>query len=338
MDELYTTSLEIIRWLQRNYPQLTGFMTAVSFFGSENFYLLIMPLLYWCVDKRLGRYVGYLFVISLLINAELKHLIRAPRPFWHDPAIAAHGSGEQDISHQYGFPSGHTQNTAVLLLFFASWVQKGWVWAAAIIAVGLMMLSRLYLGLHFLRDLAGGLLVAFIILLFYWIWKRFIVSRVRKQILGQRLLWATIPPTLLLIIYAVALYLLGEPETAVSWNSFIPAAELEGYKTFALAFGAFFGWAIGTLFEARDVRFQSGRVWWQRVLRFIIGIIGMLLVWRGLALLFPSEPTWLMLIFRAVRYFLTVFWVAYLAPMLFVRLNLADADPKPEISIKSWGV
>ncbi len=172
MDEIYTTSLELIRWLQGNYSQLTGFMTAVSFFGSENFYLLIMPLTYWSVNKRLGRYIGYLFVTSLFVNAELKHILRAPRPFWLDPAIAAHGAAEQGVEHQFGIPSGHTQNTAVLLFFLASRLRKGWGWLVASVAVALMMLSRLYLGLHFLQDLAGGLFVASIILLLYWLWQR----------------------------------------------------------------------------------------------------------------------------------------------------------------------
>jgi membrane-associated phospholipid phosphatase len=336
MDELYTISLEFIRWLHSNYPQLTGFMTAVSFFGSENFYLVIMPLIYWSINKRLGRYVGYLFVASLLVNTQLKHIFRGPRPFWLDPAIITSGTAEQGVEHQYGIPSGHTQTTTILLLFLASRFKKGWGWAAAIVAILLMMLSRLYLGLHFLQDLAGGLLVAFVILFIYWLWLREGQVRIGKYIFGRRLLWAIAPPFILLALYAIIIFVLGEPETAVSWSEFIPGAEMESYKSVALSFGAFLGFAIGILFEARDVRFQVEGAWWQRLLRFIVGLAGMLLCWRGLALIFPTEPTWLMLIFRALRYFITVLWVTYFAPMLFVRIGLAEADPKHEISIKSW--
>jgi len=333
---MYTISLELIRWLQSTYPQLLGFMTAVSFFGSEDFYLLVMPIIYWTVNKRLGHYIGYLFVASLLVNAEMKHLLRGPRPFWLDPTIAAQGAAEQGVEHQYGIPSGHTQNTAVLLFFLASRFHKVWGWLAAIVAVALMMLSRLYLGLHFLQDLAGGLFIALVLLFTYWLWQRYGVARVGKQIFGRRLLWATAPPVILLIPYAVALLFLGEPDTAVSWGEFIPGAEVESYKFVALSFGAFLGFAIGILFEMRDVRFRVDGAWWQRLLRFVVGLAGMILFWRGLALIFPTEPTWLMLIFRALRYFITVLWVAYFAPMLFVRIGLAQADPKPEISIKSW--
>ncbi len=332
MEDIYTTSLELIRWLQSNYPQLKGFMTAVSFFGGEDFYLLVMPLIYWTLNKRLGRYLGYLFVITILINAELKHLLRGPRPFWIDPTVA-----EAGVENGYGIPSGHTQNTAVLLFFLASWFKKGWGWLLAIVAVALMMLSRLYLGLHFLNDLAGGLFVAAIILLFYWLWQRYTVARVRKQIFGRRLLWTIIPPFILLIPYVIALFILGAPETAVSWSEYLPIAEAESYKTTALSFGVFMGFAIGILFEARDVRFRVEGAWWLRLLRFVVGMIGMLLFWRGLALVFPTEPTWFMLIFRALRYFITVLWMTYFAPMLFVKIGLAQADPKPELTIKSWG-
>ncbi len=146
------------------------------------------------------------------------------------------------------------------------------------------------------------------------------------------------PPVILLTLYAIILLFLGAPDTAVSWSEFMPGAEIESYKMVALAFGTFLGWVIGILFEARDVRFQVEGVWWRRLLRFVVGLAGMMLFWRGLAIVFPTEPTWLMLVFRATRYFITVFWVAYLAPMLFVRLHLATAGPKSEISIKSWGV
>lgn len=336
MDDMYTISLEFIHWLQSNYPQLIGFMTAVSFFGSENFYLVIMPFIYWSVNKRLGRYLGYLFVVSILINSQLKQIFRGPRPFWLDPAIITEGTAEQGVEHQYGMPSGHTQITAVLLLFLASWFKKGWGWAMAVVAIILMMFSRLYLGLHFLQDLAAGLLVAFVILLAYWLWLRKGRVPMGNYIFGRRLLLAIAPPFIFLILYAIALFLLGEPETAVSWSEFIAGAEIESYKSVALSFGAFLGFAIGILFEARDVRFRVEGAWWQRLLRLIVGLAGMLLFWRGLALVFPTEPTWLMLIFRTLRYFITVLWVTYLAPMLFVRIRLCHADPKHEISIKSW--
>lgn len=334
---MYTTSLEFIRWLQSSYPQLTGFMTAVSFFGSENFYLLVMPLIYWSINKQLGRYIGYLFVASLLVNAEMKHILRSPRPFWLDPTIITQGTGEMGVQHQYGIPSGHTQNTAVLFLFLASWFKKGWGWSAAIVAITLMMLSRLYLGLHFLQDLAAGLLIALVILLAYWLWLRQGRVRMGNYIFGRRLLWAIAPPFILLILYAIVIFVLAAPETAVSWSEFIPGAEAESYKSITLAFGAFLGFAVGILFEARDVRFQVEGAWWQRLLRLVVGLAGIILFWRGLALIFPTEPTWLMLAFRTLRGFLAILWITYLAPMLFVRIGLAQADPKHEISIKSWG-
>ena len=66
---------------------------------------------------------------------------------------------------------------------------------------------------------------------------------------------------------------------------------------------------------------------------FVVGIVVTVLLWQGLDMVFPDAPLWLALPFRALRYFIVVMWVAYFAPKLFVRLNLATGDPKPEINL-----
>jgi hypothetical protein len=49
----------------------------------------------------------------------------------------------------------------------------------------------------------------------------------------------------------------------------------------------------------------------------------LVLLFFGLRLVFPVEPAWIGAIFRFIRYALVGFWVAYLAPRLFVEIRLA---------------
>ena len=39
-------------------------MRFFSFLGTEDFYILIMPLLYWCIDASLGIRVGAIMLVS----------------------------------------------------------------------------------------------------------------------------------------------------------------------------------------------------------------------------------------------------------------------------------
>ena len=152
MENLFGTSLDFTRWLQENYPQLEGFFRAISNLGREEFYLAVMPLIYWCINKRLGKLLGYVLFIGVAINTTLKHAFRGPRPFWIDPAVGMEQTGG------YGIPSGHTQYATSLYLLVASAIGGIWVWLFAVLLVLLMALSRVYLGAHFIYDVIGAFL------------------------------------------------------------------------------------------------------------------------------------------------------------------------------------
>jgi membrane-associated phospholipid phosphatase len=58
------------------------------------------------------------------------------------------------------FPSGHSANAALLAVTLGLILRRWWVWAAgAVYTVG-MMVSRTYLGAHWISDTVGGVLVA----------------------------------------------------------------------------------------------------------------------------------------------------------------------------------
>ncbi len=54
MEYLTQFFLPVSIWFQQGPDWLTPFMRGVTLLGEEKFYLLIMPLLYWCIDISLG--------------------------------------------------------------------------------------------------------------------------------------------------------------------------------------------------------------------------------------------------------------------------------------------
>jgi hypothetical protein len=167
----------------------------------------------------------------------------------------------------------------------------------------------------------------------FFIWHHYWASRYNKLILGQKLFWSLIVPLALAAVYAIGLLIIGEPNTAVSWSAYIPDAEREGIEAMATAFGALLGFGIGIQLEASRVRFMIDGPVWQRALRFLLGIAVMVGLWAGLREVFPSDPQWLAIPLRVLRYLLVTLWASYYAPAVFVRLKLAQASSESEIKL-----
>ena len=328
IDSLYGFSLEVTRLLQENYPQLEDFFILISSLGSLEFYLAVLPLIYWTINKPLGKQLGLLLFISVGLNTVLKQALRGPRPFWIDPRLGLLETGG------YGIPSGHTQNATALLLLIAGWFRKGWLWLLAFLIIGLMGLSRIYLGDHFIHDVIAGFLIGLLLLVGYIIWRRYFASSFSKRILGQRLLVAVLVTVIMALVYIAVLLLIGAPDFSVPWSEYIPEAELASKTEMATAVGAMLGFSVGIILENSRVRFRHDGPLSKRVARYLLGIIVTVIIWRGLGLLFPAHPLWLAIPLRIFRYALVAFWASYYAPAIFVRLGLAEADPQPEIDLK----
>ncbi len=327
MEPLYDLGLQASQWLQTNYPQLEGFFRFMSNLGLEEFYLAIIPLLYWSIDKQLGRNLAYVFLFTNAWNGMLKHAFRGPRPFWLDSSL------ELWPEESYGIPSGHAQLATAVYLFLAGWIRKRWGWLVAIFMVLAMGVSRIYLGSHFIHDVVAGTLIAILILLGYVLWRENFAQAFEKRILGFRLMVAILVPVSIALVYTFIRLLIGAPDETVAWSAYIPAAELAGLESVATAVGSLLGAGIGLTLEGSRVRFKSSGLLWQRALRFVIGIVITLALWAGLDQIFPSDPLWLAIPQRVLRYGVVLLWVAYYAPWVFVRLKLAEAEPPLQITM-----
>jgi membrane-associated phospholipid phosphatase len=327
MDPLYQFGLDATHWLQTNLPQLEPFFRFISTLGLEEFYLAVLPMIYWSINKKAGRAVAYIFLLGNVFNNMLKHGLREPRPFWLDPTL------ERFTDYGYGIPSGHTQFTTTIYLFIATWVKRRWVWFLAILMVILMPLSRIYLGSHFVQDVVAGFLLGLLVLIGYLVWQRRYMAKFEKRIMGQRLLTAVAIPVALTAVYLIIRLIIGEPNTNVAWASYIPVAELDSLEGMVTAVATVLGAGIGLVLERSRIRFLVDGPIWQRAVRYLLGIVVAGAIWAGLGQLFPDDPLWLALPLRLLRYALLTLWVTYYAPWLFVKIKLAQAKPDPGIEM-----
>lgn len=319
---LYEAQMAVLHWLQSWGGWLVAPMQALSFLGDETFYLLVMPALYWCLSPALGLRAGLLLMLSNGLNTALKLSFALPRPPWYGSLVQGWVS-----ESSFGLPSGHAQNAAALWGLLASQARRA-PWQAGLVAlIGLIGISRLFLGVHFITDVLAGWLVGGALL---WAMLRF-EAPVMRAVLARPLPWQV------MLVFAASLAMIGagllglvigssHPTTPAVLDSalpYVPEGEtpLSPETAFTVA-GAFFGLAAGALvLQARQVRFTAEGGARVLALRYVAGAVGVLVLWRGLGALLPDDGSLLALTLRYSRYALIGAWISAGAPWLFLRLG-----------------
>jgi membrane-associated phospholipid phosphatase len=299
-------------------------MQVLSFLGSEEFYLLFGPAIYWCFDAAIGLHVALFLNISISLNAAFKFAFQGPRPFWVSSQIIPY-AGEGS----FGIPSGHSMNSATIFGGMAWLIKKAWaVWGALILVI-MIGISRIYLGVHFLHDVllgwALGLLLIFVIMkaepaILAWMKKQSFTVQIGSAF-GTSL--ALLAPAVL-IHFALNSYQIPAEWTATALQA-VPDLELAplSLESTLSSVGAFFGIAFGALWtEYRCGGYKADGSMRNKILRYLVGVVIIFALWRGLGVLQPDGENWISYTIRYLRYAITGFWITGLAPAVFKRLHV----------------
>lgn len=132
---------------------LTSFFKIFPFFVSDTFYIAVIALGYWLASKtRVFWQLGFLVPFSTMLNYILKNLFLCDRPdsSFHLVHI---------VDQSSGFPSGDVHITTV---FWGMLICNFRSIPFRIIAISMIlcvMASRVYLGVHTVVQVLGGLCV-----------------------------------------------------------------------------------------------------------------------------------------------------------------------------------
>lgn len=295
--------MEIITTLQQGEAEwLVDFFQALTFLGNQEFYLLLIPFLFWCVDWAVGARLTIVYLLAVWLNTGIKDIVQAPRPFELDPSVAL-VDPEEIYGVGYGMPSGHAQWAMTVWGILASWMQRGWFWLLAGILVFLIGLSRVYLGMHFPSQVAVGWGLGLVMVALYLGLHRPVEQAIATLSLGAQLGLAVVVPGVLLWLHPVA--------------------------DVVAATAVLMGLSIGLVIARHYLPFVVEGNWGQRSLRYLVGVIIIFVIYFGLSAIFPQEGESLYVPLRFVRYGLIGLWISVGAPWLFSHTRLMVARVKP---------
>jgi membrane-associated phospholipid phosphatase len=267
----------LIEWMQSfATPWLTLFFEAVTFLGDEPFYIVVLPMAYWLWNREKATALIYILLPSLLINAVLKELIQAPRPV--GMALIEQGG--------WSFPSGHAQGAMTLWLSIALLADRRWLsWFSGTL-IFLIGLSRIYLGVHFPVDVAGGWFIGFLLVWLYFSFIRpFMVDWLGRFGDKYRIVFASTLILLLMLIFP--------------------------HKDAVTILAILWGVTLGIVWYPS----RSPVMDWRQFLIIAFGVVGIIVIWIGLKKALPPE-----LIYRFIRYALIGVWISLAIPWLQRRL------------------
>jgi len=265
-------------------PLLTEFFRIITFFGNPGLWFVLAAVIYWSGRENKGFHFLNVALFSIVVAGTLKTIIARPRP-------SAVGFKELagDYYSSHSFPSGHATVTAAYFSYLRKRLENTQKALFVLLAVG-VMLSRVYLGAHFLSDVIAGAIIGLAIGLAAEFFERelrehnFKLSKLRSK------------------MFFIAAILL-----ALAAMVFVSEASV---------LGAFFGFYAG-FFLSKELGLKAKKTNRKKMLaKQAIGLTGLA------ALAFPQlsggTTTGALGIFLPM--FLSGFWVSFLLPWLYENI------------------
>ncbi len=279
---------EIIKCIQYIHnPVLDSIFMAATSLGSEAFYFIVIPILYWGRDKKAGLGLAVSVLLSIYLNVFLKGIVKIERPIGY-PGIR---TLPRATAGGYSFPSGHAQDSATLWGYLMGYFNEPWLYWLSLAMVALVSISRLYLGVHWPADVVGGaaigLAMAYLGLAFT---RR--INHLRLHSYPAKIAASVLIPAALLILFP----------------------HHDNFKYMPMLAGILIGFFTDEDFIGYQPKPSTPN---KNVLKYSIGTAVFLCIYFGLRAVLPYGD-----ISSAVRYLLTGLWLTLGAPWVFKKYDL----------------
>lgn len=265
-------------------PVLDYLFIAVTILGEPIAAIIVLTVVYWLWDKETGEYMSFTLLLSLNINGLVKNIFKLPRPIGEKGVRTL----RPETATGNSFPSGHTQTAATLYCSYAWRVRRTWVTAGALLLTVLTAVSRLYLGVHWPKDVLAGLLLGVAVSIGGYL----LVTNINRDGCER-------------------VYLL----TAAI---FLPLTILLADADFAKSYGMLLGFAVAVPLEHRYVKFSTDYLTLGgKLKREALGLAVLIAAKLLLKMVLPAT-----LLFDALEYGMIAFITFFVCPILFVKLRI----------------
>ncbi len=268
-------------------PFSDNLFKAITTIGSEPSYIFIASLIYWCFSKKTGIRAMYVILFSAFTAILAKNLFSMPRPPEYLHKIE---------ENEYGFPSGHAQVSSGFWGYIGARTKNKWLIVGGAIAIFSISLSRVYLGVHYIGDVMGGIIFGLLIAIISFKAESGLINKLEKQSRSSKYLVAVILPVILVTIASMQESLLKE--------------QVE----IGLVMGSI---GVGYLLENELVRFEDANNNKQRIKRAAIGVAVLGIIYLISSLLFLVNPNFLFFKYAALGFASTC-----VAPWAFTRMKV----------------
>lgn len=267
-------------------PLLDTLFRVITNAGSEPVYIFLASLIFWCINKKTGIRAMYLIMFSAYTALIAKGLFSMPRPpdYLH-----------KVTENNFGFPSGHAQVSSGFWGYLGIRSKKQLIIMVGAVMVILVSLSRLYLGVHYLGDVTGGIIFGLMVAFISYRKEAGILKVINKQSRNSKYLIALFLPLILIL--------------AATFQGSLLEQQIELGLVMASI-------GVGYLLEEEKIRFKDAKNKEQKVKRASIGILFLgsiyLISWI-LSLTFP--------VFAYIKYVALGFSSVFFVPWVFVKIE-----------------
>lgn len=281
-------SEDIIRYLQSlGNPFFDNLFKAITTIGSQPVYFLLASLIFWCFSKRTGIRAFYVILFSAFAAILIKNLFSMPRPPEYLHKIQ---------ENEFGFPSGHAQVSSGFWGYAGLSAKNKFIVFAGIIAIMSVSFSRVYLGVHYVGDVAGGIIFGLSVALIFFKIEPVMTSRLERLGSISKYSVAVALPVILVAIAAMQPGLLKEQ------------AEIGLVMA---------GIGVGYLLEEERVRLTDAKNNKQRIKRAIVGVAILGIIYLISSMLLLINPN-----FTFFKYGALGFGSAFIVPRVITKMEV----------------
>ena len=295
--------MDFLWWLaERRTEFFDLFFRFWTLFGEEALILVLLCVLFWCVDKKLAYKVGLTFFTAGLGVQTLKITFRIERPWVLDPSFPPVEEAVGTATG-YSFPSGHVQSAVSVYGPAALHCKKIWVRILCPALMVLVALSRMYLGVHTPADV----LAAFALSALCAVGAHFLLEACHGRRADAVIAIVMALLSIGAAVYSICLFRAG----TIAFDYVSDCCKTAG---------AGLGFSAAWYFERQYINFSVRcKNFGMQLLKLVIGLAVVVGLKVGLkALLGESIPA------DMFRYFLMVVWGLLLYPLAIKRFFAAE--------------